>query len=129
VDTLLLDRNVFSYIHKNDTRAQLYREHLEGNRLALCFMTVAELYQWARQRNWGRKRIDELEQKLSAYVVLHSDRETAWEYAGVRTIKGHPMNPGDAWIAAAALRHRLPLVTHDRTDFEHIPGLVVVSEA
>jgi len=129
VDTLLLDTNIFSYIHKNDTRAQVYRKHLDGKRLALCFMTMAELYQWARQRNWGRKKIDELERKLSAYVVLYPDRETAWEYAGVRTIKGRPMDPGDAWIAAAALRHGLALVTHNRTDFEHIPGLVIVSEA
>ena len=52
-----------------------------------------------------------------------------WEYAGVRAIKGHPINAGDAWIAATALRHDLPLVTHNRSDFEHIPGLAVISEA
>ena len=49
MDTVLLDTNI-SYIHKNDTRAQLYRKHLVGKRLALSFMTLAELFQWARER-------------------------------------------------------------------------------
>jgi predicted nucleic acid-binding protein len=129
VDTVLLDTNVFSYILKNDTRAQLYRKHLDRKRPALCFMTLAELFQWAREKNWGPRRVDDLKQRLSAYVILHSDEQTAWEYAGVRATKGRPINPGDAWIAAAALRHALPLVTHNRKDFEHIPGLVVISEA
>jgi tRNA(fMet)-specific endonuclease VapC len=70
-----------------------------------------------------------MKQKLSAYVVLYADEATAWEYAGVRTIKGRPVDPGDAWVAAAALRHELPLITHNRKHFEHIAGLVVVSEA
>jgi predicted nucleic acid-binding protein len=45
VDTVLVDTNVFSYLLKNDTRAQLGRKHPDGNRLALSFMTVAELFQ------------------------------------------------------------------------------------
>jgi len=44
------------------------------------------------------------------------------------SIPGHPIAPGDAWIAAAALAFRIPLVTHNRKHFEHVPGLIVVSE-
>lgn len=92
-------------------------------------MSLAELFQWSRERNWGQKRLDDLRHRLSSYVILHSDEQTAWEYAGLRAIKGRPMNPGDAWIAAAALRHGLPLATHNRADFEHVPGLLVISES
>ena len=35
----------------------------------------------------------------------------------------------DAWIAATALRHGLPLVTHNRRHFESIPALRVISES
>jgi predicted nucleic acid-binding protein len=34
----------------------------------------------------------------------------------------------DLWIAATALRHGLPLVTHNRRDFVDIPDLIVISE-
>jgi tRNA(fMet)-specific endonuclease VapC len=64
MDTVLVDTDVFSYIHKKDTRAELYRTHLEGKRLALSFMTVAEVYCWAVERNWGAKKIEELRSKL-----------------------------------------------------------------
>src|SRR5947209_5283530 len=129
METLLVDTDVVSYIHKNDTRAELYRKHLDGKRLAISFMTVAELYRWAKERKWGKKKINELRQKLRCYVVLPYDDETAWKYAEVRSIRGHPVDPGDGWIAASALRHNIPLVTHNKAHFEHIPGLQVISES
>ena len=49
--TLIVDTDVVSFLLKGDTRAQLYRPHLQGRTLALSFMTVAELYQWAFVRN------------------------------------------------------------------------------
>jgi tRNA(fMet)-specific endonuclease VapC len=92
-------------------------------------MTVAELYRWAVERKWGRKKTAELRGKLKNYVILPHDDETAWKYAEIMSLPGHSMDSGDAWIAAAALRHGLPLVTHNRKHFEHIDGLQVISEA
>ena len=109
MDSVLLDTNIFSYILKRHTFAERYRAHLDGKRLALSFMTVAELFRWAKEKSWGPKRIDDRKEKLSAYVVLHSDDQTVWEYAGVRAVKGRPINAGDAWIAATALRQDSPL--------------------
>jgi len=40
-----------------------------------------------------------------------------------------PISVQDAWIAATALRHGCPLVTHNRDDFAKITGLTVISEA
>ena len=36
--------------------------------------------------------------------------------------------PATLWIAACALRHSIPLVTHNSKDFVGIPGLKVISE-
>jgi len=33
----------------------------------------------------------------------------------------------DWWIAACAIRHGLPLVTHDSKDFDGIEGLTVIT--
>jgi predicted nucleic acid-binding protein len=35
----------------------------------------------------------------------------------------------DLWIAALAVRHSVPLVSNNRTHFQRVPGLVLISEA
>ena len=57
METVVLDTDVFSFLLKGDTRAALYRSQLSGKRLAICFVTVAELYRWAIQKNWGAQRL------------------------------------------------------------------------
>jgi tRNA(fMet)-specific endonuclease VapC len=42
---LLLDTNIVSFIFKRDSRATAYAALLQGNRLAISFMTAAELFQ------------------------------------------------------------------------------------
>ena len=126
---VVVDTDVYSYVFKSDSRGALYDKHLAGRRVHLCFATVAELYRWTVIHQWGRRRIDDLLASLGNCIILPYDERLAWEWARVMSIKGHPMNMGDAWIAAAALRHGLPLVTHNRKDFEHVPGLTVISEA
>ena len=37
--TLIVDTDIVSFLLKGDTRAQMYRPHLEGNTLALSFMS------------------------------------------------------------------------------------------
>lgn len=65
MSTVLLDTNIVSYILKRDTRAALYAPMLTGNRLAVSFMTVAELFEWAATRGWGAQRRVRLEQQLA----------------------------------------------------------------
>ena len=61
----LLDTNVFSYLLKgDDSRGALYLPDIQGRLLAVSFVTVGELYFGAYSRNWGTKRIQELEEKL-----------------------------------------------------------------
>ncbi len=43
METVLLDTDVVSFLLKGDSRAEAYVPHLQDRRLALSFMTVAEL--------------------------------------------------------------------------------------
>ena len=72
---VIVDTDVVSFLMKGDTRAELYRPHLEGQTVAISFMTVAELYQWAYVRDWGRKKITRLEEQMRRYVNIPFDAE------------------------------------------------------
>jgi tRNA(fMet)-specific endonuclease VapC len=120
MDTVLLDTDLLSYFFKSDTRAQQHARLLKGGAPAISFMTVAELYRWALRRNWGRGRIARLSRTLSEFIIISYDDGLGWEWARVMTMQGHPMNPADAWIAATAIRHGLPLLTGNVQHFEHL---------
>lgn len=128
---VLVDTSVFSLVFKKDSRAELYANDLAGKRLHLSFMTVAELRLWALCRNWGPRRVESLDQALRNYVVLGIDDETARRWAeiaaGQRRSGRNRQDRGDWWIAASALRHSMPLITHNPRDFEGIADLRVIS--
>jgi predicted nucleic acid-binding protein len=129
-DHVLLDTDVFSYLHKGDRRGAPYRRHLAGADVFLCFQTVAELEFWAESKNWGDKRRRELNAAISKCTVIPYDRNIAVHWAHVTAQRrrfGRPIECGDAWIAATALHHALLLLTHNARDFSGIPGLHVVT--
>ena len=51
--TRLLDTNIISYLLKGHSLAGVYRPHLDGHTMAICFMSEAELYEGAYPGNWG----------------------------------------------------------------------------
>jgi tRNA(fMet)-specific endonuclease VapC len=127
---LLVDTDIASFIFKGSDYADPYLPLLSGQELVLSFMTVAELFQWAIFRQWGDRRLSQLEQYLSNYLVIPVDRPLCREWAQVRSDRqsaGRPISPQDAWIAATALRHDLPLVTHNSKDFLEIPNLRLIT--
>jgi tRNA(fMet)-specific endonuclease VapC len=66
-----------------------------------------------------------LEAHLSRFDILSVTDETAVAYAALRvTLKqsGHPIPANDAWIAALALQHRLPVLSRDE-HFDVVPDL------
>ena len=120
-DSLLLDTDVASYLFKNSPRARPFQPLLEGKRPALAFVSVAELFKWALKRRWGPRKIEQLETALRRYVVIPYDRDLAWAWARVVTAcedAGRPVAPSDAWVAAAALRHDVPLLTNNLKHYE-----------
>ncbi len=129
---LVVDTDVISYLYKRDTRAELYAPHLNDPPFIISFMSLAELRRWTVERNWGERRRQELEDYLTRYLVIHSDDQMCDRWAQAMNsarLRGHPIAPADAWIAATALLLDLPLVTHNGADYEGISGLRVISEA
>jgi predicted nucleic acid-binding protein len=131
METVLLDTNILSFLLKNDTRRALYKLHLQNRILAISFMTIAELYQWAVIHKWGARRLTEFETTLQRYVVLPFDIELCRRWGEIRAARratGRPISVEDAWVAATALHHNIPLVTHNPKDFRHIGDLDIITE-
>lgn len=128
----VVDTDVVSYLFRGDSRAELYRSHLGGELLVVSFMTVAELDRWALERGWGETRKERMERHIGHFVVYPYNRRLCRMWAevsdGARR-RGRPVGVADAWIAATALLHGMPLVTHNREHFMEIEGLEVITEA
>jgi|SRR5579885_740722 tRNA(fMet)-specific endonuclease VapC len=128
----VIDTNVVSFLFKRDTRAELYKRHLLGVRPVVSFMTVAELEKWALIRNWGEARKAKMREHLRNFIVHPFDRALCIKWAEVSASarsKGRPIGCADAWIAATAILHGIPLITDNRGDFSGVEGLSVISAA
>lgn len=129
---VVVDTDVVSFLFKRDTRADLYKPHLVGHRPVLSFMTVAELELWALIRNWGGTNKARMRQHLRNFITYPFDRALCTKWAEVTAsarLNGHPVGCADAWIAATAMLHEIPLITHNRNDFAGVSGLILISEA
>jgi len=128
---IILDTNIVSYLMRGGQLAEAYARHAQGRLLAIAFITVGEMYFGAENSNWGEKRRRELETTLRNFVVIPYDHEIARCYGRLMAEgkrNGKPVAPNDAWIAACAARHAVPLVTHNAKDFEGITSLEVITE-
>jgi len=66
-----------------------------------------------------------LDMHLGGFDILAVTDDTAAAYAGLRVAlkrAGRPIPANDAWIAALALQHRLPVLSRDQ-HFDAVPGL------
>jgi tRNA(fMet)-specific endonuclease VapC len=128
---IVLDTNIVSYLMKGGALAKAYAPHVQGKLLAIAFITVGEMYFGAEKGNWGEQKRKKLETTLRNFVVIPYDHEIARCYGRLmaeRRRNGRPITPNDAWIAACAARHAVPLVTHNAKDFEGIASLEVITE-
>jgi len=131
MDSVVIDTDVLSYLFKQDSRGESYQAHLEGKFGVISFMTLAELGVWANLRKWGPHRRAQLAAFLAPYAVINSSRELAHTWAAIRSQvmqTGHHIDTADCWIAATALLHGIPLLTHNHDHFEYINGLTTISE-
>ena len=125
-----IDTDVVSITLKGSSLAPFYQGILQGRLLAISFMTLAELERWALERNWGLARKADLWLHLHHYTVIPSTRELCAVWAEVTwraKEKGKPIQTADAWIAATALLYRVPLATNNRSDFEAVDGVQLLS--
>jgi predicted nucleic acid-binding protein len=137
MDWILLDTNVALHFlpSRHDSRAELYRPHVEGKSVAISFVTVGELYVLAERNKWGSARMLDLDSHLASLTVVPYDFEICRAYARLKTAHRTSMgsarviDANDLWIAACAVRHGIPLLTHNRRHFEGITGLKIITEA
>ena len=124
---VVVDTSVVSYLFKEHSLAPFYREHLKDRFLTISFMTLAELYRWPFERGWGQAKLASLRLHLESYVVLPHDEGMSWEWARIVSKRGRPISPADGWIAATAICHGAPLVTHNVRNFQHVDGLNIIT--
>lgn len=131
MDLVVVDTDVLSFIFKHDSRGAAYKPHLAGKEVIISFMTLAELSQWAIRSNWGTARKRKLEAYRKPFTVFHSDEDLCHKWAHVMEDarrNGRPIQTADAWVAATALLHDIPVVTNNRKHFLGVDGLTVISE-
>ena len=129
---IIVDTDVTSYLLKEDSRAELYRPHLFGLPKMISFMSLAELRRWEIQNNWGARRIRQARKFLDDFSVIYADEKLCEIWAKIKSDahkKGRPIETADAWVASVALMFDIPLVTHNRKDFETVENLQIISES
>jgi tRNA(fMet)-specific endonuclease VapC len=133
MSTVLLDTTVASLLHPkktNDALRAKYETHMERQILAISFQSVAELWSWAEDNDWGMSLRAGLETFLQKFLVIPYDSELAKTWARLSTHCkriGRRLEAGDAWIAASAAHYKLTLLTHDLDHVDlNFPELKVV---
>lgn len=118
---VVLDTDVSSLIIKDKLPGEM-AGRLLGHKLALTFITVAELTQWVALRHWGLHRLARLAEFRRGKHVIVGDEDVAevWGQLSARaTQDGHPCPVNDSWIAACCLTYGLPLATFNIKDFAY----------
>ncbi|MFY2858707.1 PIN domain-containing protein [Mycobacterium sp. THU-M104] len=115
--------------------AEHYRMLIGPRPVLLAFQTVMELRYGVLRAGWGQLRRRRLERRIAELTVVQPDDQMITTCAALRahgTQIGHALagklHDGDRWIAAAAMRLGVPLVSHDGI-FDGAPGLEFVTAA
>jgi tRNA(fMet)-specific endonuclease VapC len=134
---VVVDTMVISWLfdQRANPVADRYRALIGVRPVLLAFQTVMELRYGALRAGWGELRRRRLERRLAELAVVQPDDEMIRLCAelrqGCRKI-GHPLgskiHDGDRWIATAAIRLGLPLVSHDGV-FKAAPRLELLTAA
>jgi len=111
-----------------------YDEIIGDATVLVSFETAMELRFGAIHAGWGQLRRRRLERALKLYTVVQPDEQAIATCAQLRADcrkVGHALaskdHIGDLWIAATAVRLRIPLVSDDGI-FEAVPGLQLLSD-
>ena len=130
MNLFLLDTNVVSILFKADhPQFGHCLDVVSGHQQYISFMTRGELLCWPRLNNWGPARSERLDRHIDQYTTLLPEEHTCAIWAEVRvqsTALGRPMSTADAWIAAIARQWRLPLITANYRDFDHLDDLAII---
>ena len=126
--TLLLDTDTCIHLLRGTKAVVKNAEAHNPADLAISSITHYELLYGVERcpQNWKKKEAQKVLLLLGYLSVLPFTSDTATHAAIVRSVlhtAGHPIGAMDVLIAATALEHNLPLVTHNLREFRRIPGL------
>lgn len=99
---------------------------LRGSRVAICWVTVAEVYEGAYGSPNPEGHLISMRRFLSAYRVLGVDDAIAQKFAELRAElrrRGQMISDLDIFVAATAIVYDLTVITLNRRHFERIRGL------
>ena len=124
--SFLLGTNTCSAFLKH-RRGLQHRFNQHSGRLHIPTIVLGELYTWAYRRRDPKPTLDAIEIELLPHVkVLTFDSLCARTFGKTHAemlSKGHSIEGIDLEIASVALVHDLQLVTHNSSDFRHVPKL------
>lgn len=124
---MILDTNAISALADGDEATADAAAEVET--LSLPVIALGE-FEYGIARSRHRARYQRWLQKLvEVSRVLEIDARTASRYAAIRGTlhgRGRPIPSNDAWIAALALQHDLPVLSRD-AHFDEVEGVRRVS--
>jgi tRNA(fMet)-specific endonuclease VapC len=92
------------------------------------FITFTVAGELARGKSASQRR--DWEQLCRPYPVLPWTMEVSWHYGEIYRFlakAGRLIGTNDLWIAATALANGMQVVTENQSEFERVPGLVVLT--
>ncbi len=120
---MILDTNALSAFVDGD--AGLGEILRREPRAAIPVIVLGEFRYGIAQSRRRAEYVAWLDSHLDHFDVLAVTQETAETYAALRVAlkqSGRPIPANDAWIAALALQHRLPVLSRDE-HFDAVPRL------
>ena len=132
---VVVDTMVISWLFDDrpNPLADTYRELIGSEPVVLAFQTVMELRFGALRAGWGELRRRRLERRIAEIAVAQPDNEMITLCAELRMrcqqaghALGDKVHDGDRWIAATAIRLRVPLASHDQL-FNGAPRLRLIT--
>ncbi|MFZ0548520.1 MAG: type II toxin-antitoxin system VapC family toxin [Candidatus Promineifilaceae bacterium] len=96
--------------------------------LAVTAVNVAELMHGAHKSQHAARNIAQVDVLLAAMEILPFDEQAARHFGRLKADlerAGMPLAIADLQIAAVALHHQVPVVTHNYRHFSRIPTLEI----
>ena len=125
----LLDTNIVIGLLGGDAMVLANLEH--APEVFVPAVVLGELFFGAAKSSRPAENTARVEEFAAGRTIVVSDVEVAREYGVLKRRlkeKGKPLPENDIWIAAAARRHGMTLVTRDR-HFEEVEDLQIVDWA
>ncbi len=121
----LLDTDVCSF-HLRGSSKLTHRLIQYSGRVAIPTIVLAELYAGAYMGSRTNQLLHQIEEFVGGIEVVTFDTSCAEAFGRLRgELKriGRPVPNTDLMIAAVAIARDATIVTHNRADYEAIPGL------